>query len=58
MPKDIRADLEKVLEYLKDSEETHYQEWLNDDDRIGEEASEGHIYESVLAIKSWLNEQK
>lgn len=53
MPNDIQKDLEKVLAYMHESEEAHYEEWFN-----SAEAPKGeHIYESVLAVESWLKTQ-
>ena len=58
MPKEIKIELARVLEYMTVAEQTHYQEWFNDDViQAKANKEEVHIYESVLALKSWLNEQ-
>jgi len=59
MPKDIKADLQKILDYMEEAESTSYEEWFNDNAIIdagdAQEPAE-HIYESVLAVRSWLGE--
>jgi hypothetical protein len=47
---DIERQLRIIIEYLIDSEQTHFQESSKKD-------KETHIYKSVIKVKNWLKEQ-
>lgn len=49
---DILKDIEKITEYLMDSEEKHYQECLGDGD------ADDHIYLSAYNVFEWLRSKK
>lgn len=59
MPKDIKADLLKIFAYMEEAESSHYEEWFNSNaiiDAGDAQQPTEHIYESVLAVRSYLSE--